>query len=119
MPPRVIDEDLSHQMRCDAEEMRPALPVGHVLGDEAHVRLVHERSRLQRHRRALVAEVVRGEAAQLVVDNRNQRLDRAWIAVLDIEEEQRHIRSLIHRAASVPKRRDPENRKPVRRAGRV
>jgi hypothetical protein len=43
----VVDEDPAHDLRRRAEEVRPVLPVVVLVGEQAEVGLVHERSRLQ------------------------------------------------------------------------
>ena len=44
---RVVDEDPAHQLRRDSEEMRPVLPIGMTLLDEAYVCFVDQSGSLQ------------------------------------------------------------------------
>ena len=44
---RVVNQNLAHQARGDAEEVRAALP-RHILTHESHVSLVNQRGGLQR-----------------------------------------------------------------------
>jgi len=60
MRPRVIDEDAPHQLGGDAEELRAILPVGLMLVDQAQVRLVDQRRRLQSMIGSLAAQVTAG-----------------------------------------------------------
>ena len=92
----VVDEDLAHEMGGDAEEMRAGFPVGHCLRNQAQIRLVHERGWLKRGGRVLVAQVVRGQAAKLVVDDGHQPIDRRGIAVLEIEQQPRDLGRRVH-----------------------
>src|SRR5262245_6196389 len=49
MPPSgVIDEDLAHSTRCNAEKVSPILPFDPVLVDQLEICLMHERRRLER-----------------------------------------------------------------------
>jgi hypothetical protein len=92
MSPSMIDEDLSHQVRGDAIEMRAAFPFRHVLRDEPHVRLMDQARRLQRVGRVLVAQVVRRQPTQFVVDDWNQQVERFPSAVLRIPQQQCDLR---------------------------
>src|SRR5207244_2535146 len=73
---RVVDEDAAHELRRHREEMGPPLPVDALLVDEVHPRLVHQRRGLQGVLGALAAHHRGGAAAQVVVHDGQQRLDR-------------------------------------------
>ena len=94
--PGVIDEDLAHELRGHAEEMRAALPVGQILRDEPQIGFVYERGGLQGGGRVLVAQVVRGQAPKLVVDDGNQAINRRRIAVLEIEQQPCDLSGRVH-----------------------
>ena len=68
----VIDENLPHQMCSDAVEVAAALPLVWRIGDEAHVRFVHEARCLQRLRLTFVAQIVRGQPVQRAIDDWDQ-----------------------------------------------
>jgi len=68
----LFDEDLAHGSRRGAEEVAPALPAGVRLPHQAKVRLVDQGGRLQRLPRAQLLGQRRSQAAQFVVDRRQQ-----------------------------------------------
>ena len=68
-------------MGGDGAEVRAVLPAARLVLHQAHVRLVDERGRLQRLTGALAAEVARREPTQLLVDDRQQRVDRLPIPI--------------------------------------
>ena len=96
MPPRMVDENLPHQVRGHAIEMRAAFPFRRVLRYEPHVRLVDQGCRLQSVGGVLVAEVVGGQTTQFVVDDRNQQLESLPLAVLRIPKQQRDLCLWVH-----------------------
>jgi len=86
-PPRLIHEDLPHQVRGDPEEVRPALPIRHVLRHQAQVRFVHQRRGRCRRRGAFVPKAVIGQTAQFPVDERDEKIERFLVSVLPVEEQ--------------------------------
>ncbi len=88
---RVIDEDAAHHLRGDAEEVRAVLPLHLRLIHEPHVRLVDERGGLQRVADALLAQVARGEAPQLAVDDGQQVVEHPAVAVRQADEQSGHL----------------------------
>jgi hypothetical protein len=76
----VIDQDPPHGLRRHAKELRPVDPRHARLPHQAHVRLVHERGRLQCVIAALAPQVRRGPFAKLPVDEGDQILLRLKIA---------------------------------------
>ena len=92
----VVDENLAHEMGGDAEEVRPGFPVGHGLRNQPQIRLVHERGGLKGGGQVLVAQVVRGQAAEFVVDDGNQAIYGRGIAVLEIEQQPRDLGRRVH-----------------------
>ena len=57
---------------------------------------MHERGWLKGVGRVLVAQVVRGQAAELVVDDGDQPIDRRGIAVLEIEQQPCDLGRRVH-----------------------
>src|SRR5207253_11147176 len=84
---REIDEDAAHQPRRHGEEMCAVLPVDLADIDQTDVRLVDERGRLQRMSGSFVSHVPPGDAAQLVMDERNQLLQCGLIAVAPVDQQ--------------------------------
>jgi hypothetical protein len=73
---RGVDKDSTHGAGRDREKMCAILP-GHLLYiDEPQIRFVHQCRGLKGMARALVAHVVVGQAAQLVVEQRRQAVKR-------------------------------------------
>ena len=69
---RLLDQDLAHRPRRGAEEVPPALPAGILVADQPQVGLVDQGGRLERLPGAQLLRQRRGQAAQLVVDRRQQ-----------------------------------------------
>ena len=69
--------------------MRAVLPPNLPHLDESQVCLVDERRRLQRVTAPLTPNVTRGQPAQLLVDERQERLERAGVALIPGEEQRR------------------------------
>jgi hypothetical protein len=67
--PRVVNQDAPHHDRRKTDELRTVVPVDLPLIDQPHVRLVHERRRLQRVALPLPAQVAGGQSSQLGVDD--------------------------------------------------
>jgi hypothetical protein len=64
----VIDQDPPHHLRRHPKEVRPVLPIGLSLIDEAQVDLVDERRRLERVIGPLHPELPVGDATELRID---------------------------------------------------
>ena len=89
--PSVIHEEAPRDLRRERVELRAMLEAGLILTNETHPRLVDERRRLQRVAGSLAAEVRVGDLAQLAVDDRHQRIERAAIAFGPLREQLRYI----------------------------
>src|SRR5262245_21695926 len=57
---------------------------------------------LQRESRPLVAHVAGRQAPQLVVDNRDQLVDRMTVAVVRLEQQQGHLHPWVHWPSTAP-----------------
>ena len=73
---RPLDQDLAHRVRGDRAEVRAVLPALRAILHQPQVGLVDERRRLERLARTLAAQIRRRQPAQLLVDDRQQRVDR-------------------------------------------
>src|SRR5262249_37921269 len=76
---RVIDENATHELRSEPDELRAALPADVTLADQTHVRLVHERGALERVVGALAAQLPLREPAQLAVNQWHELGERALV----------------------------------------
>jgi hypothetical protein len=81
MRSRVLDQNLPHEARGDAAEVRPAFPAHLRLVHELQVSFVHQRRRLQRVVRPFASEVAAREAPQLGVNDRHEPLGRGLVAI--------------------------------------
>ena len=73
----VLEQQAPHRDRRDREEVAAALPLDVALVDESFERLVNQRGGLEGVVGALPAQVAAREAPQLVVDERDQRVELA------------------------------------------
>src|SRR6185436_8891341 len=92
----MVDEDTAHHLRRHAEELGAILPVDRVLIGEAQVGLVHERRRLQGVAAALAAQVGRGPASQVLVDDGDEAIRRLRLAGRPGGQESRDVSALRH-----------------------
>src|SRR5262249_23395901 len=76
----MVDEDSAHRLRGHAEKMCSILPTDLALVDESQVDLMDQRRRLQRVVYALTSKLARRDAPELVVDERQQLLERSCVA---------------------------------------
>ena len=87
----LIDEEMPDDPRRHREEVGAAGPVAVAVGDQAQIRLVDERGRLQERAGRFAAHVVRGQAAQLVVDDREELVPRALVPRAPAPQEHGHV----------------------------
>jgi hypothetical protein len=100
---RILDEDATHGLGRRGEEVAPAVPARVGRADQAEVRLVDQGGGLQRLPGPLPGQPRGGEPAQLVVDEREQRVGGPGVAVPDRRQDPRHV---VHRrGAPGPHRR--------------
>src|SRR5262249_36511670 len=97
---RMVDEDAAHRLSRDGEEVGAVLPVHAPVVDQAHVRLVDQRSGLQAVAGPLAFHVAVREAAKLVVHDRGQPGERALVAVAPGTQERTDV--VPNRIASAP-----------------
>ena len=70
--PGVVHEHTAHHARRDAEEMRAVLPWNRPLRNQAQIRFVDDRCRLERVTGFLAAKVSGGQTAKLALDLRHE-----------------------------------------------
>jgi hypothetical protein len=90
MAARVVDQDLSHQARRDGDEVRAILRGGRPSVEEPEVGFVDQGFGFERVRATLAAQVAVRDGAQLVVDERHQRVQRGLVARAPLDEQFRH-----------------------------
>lgn len=81
----MIHKYTSHHLRGDTEEVCAILPVDPRLIHQPHVGLMHEGSRLQRVIGAFATQVVGRQATQLIVDEREQRVNGFMVAASELD----------------------------------
>ncbi len=84
---RVVDQHATHRLGGDREEVASVRGAQLLPCRQAHVGLVHERGRAERVPRVLATELRPGERAQLVVDERDQPVERLGVAFTEPGEE--------------------------------
>ena len=89
----MVDEDPSHEVGGDAEEVRAALPVDVSLAGELEKGLVDERGGLQGVIPSLPGEIPGRERVQLVVHERNQTFEGRGTSGLPVPQQASDIRS--------------------------
>src|SRR6185436_11511506 len=85
-PACVVHEDATHGLRGEPHEVRAVLPGDLALVEQPDVGLVRERRRLERVARAFAPKVAAGETAHLVVHEREERVQRALVALTPAKE---------------------------------
>src|SRR5438132_2148114 len=68
---RIVDKNLPHELRSNAEEVSAILPVDILLTDQTQVSLIDQRGRLQRVAHSLSIHVVVGQSMQLRLNQRH------------------------------------------------
>ena len=107
--PRGIDENSPHQPCRHGKEMRAILPLHLSNLDEPQVGLVDERGCLQGVTVPLPAHVVRRQPPQLVVDERQQRLECRVFAAIPGEKQVRWRRRVVLNAVILRRFCRPQN----------
>jgi len=90
-PPRMVNEDVTHHLRGDRQEVRSIPPARTLIADQAKVDLVHQRGRLQHVAWLLTAESRRRPPAKLLVNHGDKLISSSEIASLPSAEKPRHV----------------------------
>ena len=85
--PSVIDQDVSHHLCADGEEVCAILPVKSLLTRQLQISLVHERGCLQRMTRALLAHLSLGNPAEFRMYERQELIQCGTIAFTPVGEQ--------------------------------
>jgi hypothetical protein len=68
----VVHQNPPHELRRDAYELSPILPIGPILASQSHERFVDQSGGLKGMAGAFVAHLIPGEASQFAVHQRDQ-----------------------------------------------
>ena len=98
LPAGVIDEDLAHQLRRHRKKVRPVLQRQPVHIHQSQVDLMHERRRLKGVPGLFTLEMAARHAAQLVIHERDQTVERLGVALAPGQEQSSYI---VHAGQSV------------------
>ena len=92
----VLDQDPPHGFGRRGEEVPASIPgtLG-VAADQAEICLMHQGGRLESLPGRLVREPLRGQAAQLVIDHREQVARRLRVALPDRLDQARHVGAVV------------------------
>src|SRR6185312_8169883 len=85
--PRAVDENPPHDPGGDSEEVDAVPPLDGLEIAQPHEGVVDQIARLEGRPSSLLVEVVAGEPAQVVVDQRNQLVERTLIAASPFAEQ--------------------------------
>jgi hypothetical protein len=91
LPAGVIDEDLTHQLRRHRKKVRPVLQRQSLHVHEPQVDLVHERRRLEGVAWLFSLEMAARHAAQLVIHERDQAVERCGVALAPGQQQVSYI----------------------------
>ena len=84
---RLVNQNLAHQPRSDGEKVRTILGLKRTLVHQPDVSLVNQAGALQRVARPFSLQMIPGNISQLLVNQRNQRLQCPLIARLPMHEQ--------------------------------
>ena len=87
MSSRVIDQDASHDLGGDREEVGAIRPVHILLIDQTDVRFIYQSSGLKCMVFSLLAHVTAGEAMELVIDQRVQLVQSGLVSFAPLSEQ--------------------------------
>ncbi len=104
-----FNEDATHRLGGGPEEVGPALPVGLFIRPEPKPCLVDERRGLEGVAGGFAGHLVRGQFAQLFIDNRKQFLRGPGIAAPDGSEQMGDVRHGPSVRSPSPKRQPAPN----------
>ena len=83
----MVDQNMPHHLRGNAEEVCPILPVNVALIDESKISLVDEGRCLQGMVGAFAPHVMMGKPAQLFMHQRQKFIERGLVAAAPIQKE--------------------------------
>jgi hypothetical protein len=82
----MVDQNMPHELRREAEELSAVLPLRLTLANETKVGFINQGGALKCVVGAFAPKMTPRQAAQFVVNQRNQSLSRALISLAPIQE---------------------------------
>ena len=92
---RVVHEDAAHHASGHGEEMRAVVPLDRLPVDQADVGLVDERRRLEAVPHALARHAASRDPVELLMDERDQLLEGALVALSPSEQQSGDLRVVV------------------------
>ena len=89
---RRVDDDVAHRLRGIGEEVPPVFEPQAAVADELHEALVHQHRRVHRIGPALAVQPGAGDAPQVRIQRRVDRIERAAVALGRAAQQQRDRR---------------------------
>ena len=89
---RMVHEDATHDAGGDGQEMRAVVPLDRLAVDQANIRLVDERRRLEAMTHALSRHAASRDPVEFLMDERDQSLEGALVALSPFEEQPGDVR---------------------------
>jgi hypothetical protein len=96
---RVVHEDAAHHAGGDGEKMRAVVPLDRFPVDQTDIGLVDERRRLKAVSDALPRHAAPRDSVELLMDERNQSLESALVALTPLEEQPGNLRRVFSDSA--------------------
>ncbi len=84
---RIVDEDPPHGLRCDCHEVCAVLPGNIALVDQLKIGFVNQRRSIERVAGSLPPQLMLRQAPQLLVNQRQEMIDRLAIAAGDATQQ--------------------------------
>ena len=112
-PPGVVHHNLTHCHRRDREEMAAIAPRRSCTVDQPQVCLVDERRRVERLSGLTPPQLPAGEAAQIVVNERNEAIESVVVARAVGDEKLGHVRHCFTRGADASGERVADRGRPT------
>src|SRR5205085_2246792 len=84
---RVVDQDVPHDLRSQAKELRAMFHRGTALVGQTDIRFMDQGGGLQRIGIRLTAQITGGQFAELVIDERNQLIKRSFVATAPFSQQ--------------------------------
>jgi hypothetical protein len=82
---RVVHKNVPHDLRCQGKKMCSTLPIGFAI-HQAQISFMNQGGWLEGVIVTLSGEVFAGNAAQFIVDERNQGIARCQVALIPTDE---------------------------------
>jgi hypothetical protein len=98
LPARIVHQDLTHETGGYSEKMRPILPAGARLINEAQISFVDQRCGLQRVALAFSPQAAGGQLTEFPVHQWRQVIQGLLVTLCPLSQQSRHFVGSGHRA---------------------